>query len=414
MRNLSMCAVLIAAPMIAHAGGFEIIEQSPQGIATVGAQTAVADDAAAVFYNPAGMAFQAGFGALAGGHVAHVDTQVDTSGGRVSPDHTGVAATLFATQRLGRHFAVGIGAFSNFAEHFQYPDNWSGRFLGTFVDVTTATINPALAYRPIKQLSFGGGLDIVIGSLDIYQAINFGGGEGRAHAGLTGVGVGGNAGVMVDIVERYLRIGFSYRSRVDIHFDGKASLDAPPEVQNMVAGLFDATTTLPLPHNFAFALSSRPIDALTLSADVHYTLWHDISTLTLDQTNGTTSLQSAVALNLRDSWGVRGGAEYRVLDQRLRFRVGIGWDQTPVPLATLGPLIPDTERIVVGAGLGYHAKRFSIQAGYLAAILLDSTSGNPDLRATYSNVGHVVSAAFTLRFANFGGRFAANTPDWSL
>jgi long-chain fatty acid transport protein len=412
----TILVALLFVPAVARAGGFEILEQSPQGVATVGAQTAVAEDASAVFYNPAGMAFQPGMGALVGGTLGYVSSEVDSTGQTVNPTHVGVAANLYLSQRLGKHWAIGIGAFSNFAEHFNYPSDFNGRFLGQFVDVTTATINPAVAWRPIRRLAFGVGLDIVIGSLDLYQALNFGGGEGMAHAGMTGVGVGGNAGLMVDIVERYLRFGFSYRSRSDIHFDGRASVTAPPELQSMVgAETLSATTTLPLPHNFTFALSSRPIDALTLSVDVHYTLWHDIATLTLQQSGGAMTMSTQAVLDLHDSWGVRVGGELRVIsDGRLRIRLGAGWDQTPVPAATLGPLIPDSDRVVVGGGLGYHAKRYSIEAGYLAAILLKSTSQNPDLHATYSTVGHVVSAAFTLRFSDVGGKkLSGNEVAWS-
>jgi long-chain fatty acid transport protein len=413
MRKLIL-VLAFAYPVAARAGGFEILEQSPQGVATVGAQSAVADDAAAVFYNPAGMAFQPGFGALAGGNLVVADTNVDSAGQTVNPTRTAVAPTLYATQRLGRHFAVGIGSFSNFAEHFEYPNGWNGRFQGTFIDLTTATVNFAAAWRPLNWLALGGGFDVVPGSIDIYQGINFGGGEGTAHAGLTGVGLGGNAGLIVDVIHDYLRFGFTYRSRVDMHFDGASSITAPPEVQAAVAGLNSANVTLALPHNFTWALSSKPTDNLTLSVDVHYTLWSDISTLTLNQTSPTgMTFNNQITANLHDSWAVRGGAELRVLSKRLRMRIGGGWDQSPVPVANLGPILPDSDRVLVGGGLGWHEKRFSVQAGYLAAILLKTTSQDPNLNATYSTVGHVVSVAFTLRFAGFGGRLAANEVAWS-
>jgi long-chain fatty acid transport protein len=416
MRAWAIALLMLAGPRLVRAGGFEIVEHSPQGVATVGAQTAVAEDASAVFYNPAGMTFQPGFGALAGGQLAQVNSNVDAVGQRVEPSHTAVAPVLFVTQRLGKHFAVGVGSFANFAEHFKYPADFSGRFLGTFVDVTTATINPSMAWRPIKQLSFGAGLDVVIGSLDIYQQVNFGGGEGTAHAGLQGVGVGGNAGLMVEAVPKYLRFGFSYRSRVDIDFKGLASLSTPPELQGRAAGLYDATTRVPFPHNFTFAVSSRPIDQLTLSFDLRYTLWNDLSVLTLSQTIADMperNIENTLVLNLRNSWGVRGGAEYRVLDHKLRFRIGLGWDQTPVPRATLGPLLPDTDRVLVGGGLGFYHKWFSLEGAYLAAILLESTSENPDFQATYSTTGHVVSLAAALRFGTLGGRLAVYEQVWS-
>jgi long-chain fatty acid transport protein len=417
MRNIIIAAILAAFFVfghLAHAGGFELIEQSPQGVATVGAQTAVANDASAIYYNPAGLAFQPGFGALVGGNVGYVSTQVDSTGQTVSPQRTAAAPTVYVAQRLGKHWAIGLGSFANFAEHFKYPQDFNGRFLATFVDVTTGTINPVVAWRPIKQLALAVGLDVLIASVDLYQALNFGGGEGTAHAGLTGVGVGGNAGLMVEAYKQYLKLGFSYRSRVDVNFDGKASLTVPPELQGMVPGLLNSKLTLPFPHNFAFALSSRPVDRLILSADVHYTLWSALSTLTLNETAPGTMMSTSAALQLHNSWGVRFGGELRFLDERLRFLLGVGWDQTPVPTSTLGPLLPDTDRVLVGGGFGWHSTRYSLQAAYLAAILLKSTSGNPDFRATYSTVGHVVSAAFTLRFADVGGaKLSANQdPTW--
>jgi long-subunit fatty acid transport protein len=123
---------------------------------------------------------------------------------------------------------------------------------------------------------------------------------------------------------------------------------------------------------------------------------------------------NAVVLDLHNSWGVRFGGEARVLDRRLRLRVGVGWDQTPVPTATLGPLLPDTDRVLVAAGGGWHTKYWSVDVAYLAAILLKQTSSDPNFIATYSTVGHVISAGFTLRFAAFGGeKLSANTYAWS-
>ena len=98
-------------------------------------------------------------------------------------------------------------------------------------------------------------------------------------------------------------------------------------------------------------------------------------------------------------------------DAKLRFRVGLGWDQTPVPRTTLSPLLPDTQRVLVAGGLAYYHKWFSLQLSYLAAILLESTSENPDFTATYSTVGHVISAGATLRFGTVGSGYLGPSVD---
>jgi len=55
---VAVAAALVAAR--AHAGGFELVEHSPEAVATAGAQTADANAAAAAYYNPAALAFQPG------------------------------------------------------------------------------------------------------------------------------------------------------------------------------------------------------------------------------------------------------------------------------------------------------------------------------------------------------------------
>ena len=62
-----------------------MVEQTPRGVATVGAQTAVAEDAAAVYYNPAGLTLQYGFSASAGAQVVSTDLSVRPAGG-LAPD----------------------------------------------------------------------------------------------------------------------------------------------------------------------------------------------------------------------------------------------------------------------------------------------------------------------------------------
>jgi long-chain fatty acid transport protein len=390
----------------AWAGGIELDEQSARAVGTVGAQTAVADDPSAIFYNPAGLAFQKGLGLQANGNLIDAITNVRTPG--LTPiSHISLQPSAYAALRLGSHFAVGIGAFSNMAEHFSYPRDWPGRFLGTLIDVTTITINPSLAWRPLKHLAIGVGFDVVPAMLELRQGINFGGGEGDVHVGANAVGFGGNVGLLVDLVPNWLRFGFSYRSRIDLDFDGHGAVTAPPELQAMTGGLQIASTTLPLPHNFAFALAAFPARHLILSTDVRLTLWRDLSSLSLKLVDpaappGTAPTEQQLLLSLHNSWTIRIAGEYGFLDGMLHVRLGIGYDATPLPASTLGPLLPDADRVLVSGGIGVHWRWLDIDAAYLAAILLDRTATNPDLQASYQSMGHVISLGATIRLEKIG------------
>jgi long-chain fatty acid transport protein len=412
-RWLPLVVVTLVAGR-AFAGGFEIIEQSPTGTATAGAQTARADDPSAVYYNPAGLAYQRGFGLLAGANLLRNDVTVASSGASspafptVSGTGTIGTPTVFLSQRLGPHFGVGVGVFSNFAEHLEYPSTWAGRFSGTFLDLTTTTINPSVAIRPVPWVSIGFGFVIVPSSLDLRHA--YGAPEGTAHSALTATGLGANLGVLLVAIPRYLRFGASYRSSIDLDFSGEGLLDAPGVITRS-----DVTLTVPLPHNFGFGVASTPVEGLTLSADARVTLWSDLRSFSAEfsdpSASGGQSKTDRIDLEERDAFGVRVGAEYRALEERLRVRLGAGYDRTPVRRGWLGPLTPDNDRVIASAGVGWHQGPFGVDAGYSAQVLLSRTSSNPDPgSATYSGVRHVISLAVELRLEELGGRI--NLPEY--
>ena len=407
-----VCLSTLLLPSVARAGGFELIEQSPTGVATAGAQGAVAEEPSTVYYNPAGLTFQRGL-ALSGGFVlSHSDVMADAPSGRVSGGGTLATPSVFLTQRLGPYFGAGIGIFSNFAEQLDYPDGWAGRASGTRFYLTTTTINVAVAIRPIPQVSVGFGLNIMPASLELARGISTAGGDGSAHSTGHAVGIGGNVAVLVQVVPQYLRLGATYRSSIDLDFSGHGALEGPgiAEVSN------DVTQTLPLPHNFGLALSAKPIPALTLSLDGRLTLWHDLGAFNrkfTDPNAGQSVMPTtdSLTLNQRDSWAVRLGGEYRLLDEKLRVRLGVGFDTSPVRRGWLGPLTPDSNRVIAGAGLGYAFGVLSADVGYSVQFVLERTSTNPDPgMASYSAVRHIVSAALTVRLPDFGGRI--NVPEY--
>lgn len=407
MRKILILSLLLAAPRAAlAAGGFELDEQSARGVGTVGAQTGVANDPSAVFYNPAGLTLQPGFGALVGGNLIYARTEV-SSADKVHLQHAGVAPNLFLSQRLGHHVALGFGLFTQFAENFGYPQNFAGRFLGQYIDITTVTFDFSVAIKILPFFRIGGGIDVMAGQLDLYQALNFGSSEGNVHVGANAVGVGGNVGALIDLVPHRLHLGFMYRSRIDLDYTGHGAITGPPELQANTGGLLNAKTTLPLPHTIAVGLALEATRRLTLSADLRISLWRDLQTLTLTLTDptaaaGATPQQQSVALNFHNAWAIRVGSEARFFDGRLHLRLGLGYDSTPVPADTLSPLSPDSQRVVIGGGIGLHYRWIAIDGGYLAAILLERTATNPAFRASYSTNAHVFSLNVTVRLARLG------------
>jgi long-chain fatty acid transport protein len=406
MRRVILCFLLLALlvwPARTRAGGFELMEQSPAGVATAGAQAASVEDATAVQYNPAGLTFFRGL-SLVGGGAAWV--------GSFDADNTRGSGALglpmvFVADRLGPYVGIGVGVSSQFATQVQWPEGWPGSPLAIAFGVRTTTINPSVALRPFPRVAIGFGLSVVPATF-LWQHSTP---TGRIDAEMTAVGLGGNVGVMATLVPRYLTFGATYRSAVDLDFGGDGDIQrigAPVIAQR-------ANLALPLPHNMTFAFSSHPVAALTLAVDVHVTLWSDLGALDLrlidrDAPDEAKPVSDVRELSLRESVGVRVGGEYRLLDERLRVRLGLGYDTTPVKRGWLGPLLPDNQRVTVGVGIAYRHGAIGIDAGYSVGIGLSRLSTEPALAATYTSLQHLVAVALVIHLKDFGVR--VDLPDY--
>jgi long-subunit fatty acid transport protein len=157
----------------------------------------------------------------------------------------------------------------------------------------------------------------------------------------------------------------------------------------------------------AVGLALDPIKQLTISADLRVAIWRDLQNVTVTLTDphappGTPAQSQSVALDLHNSWAIRAGAELRVCGGHLHLRIGGGYDATPLPASTLGPLLPDAPRMELSAGLGWHERWIALDVGYMAVLLFRRTAQNPDLAAAYETNGHVITLSATIRVAHWG------------
>ncbi len=138
--------------------------------------------------------------------------------------------------------------------------------------------------------------------------------------------------------------------------DGDGIPETPVPVSQALfgtAGLRNTTDTgatdLAFPGQLRLGVSYRVIEPLLLTADLHMTMWSSYEELALDFETYD-SIDKVQEKNWEDSNALRFGAMYQVCP-RLEAAIGFVTDASPIPDATLGAELPDSDRTGLTFGL---------------------------------------------------------------
>ncbi|MFZ5861801.1 MAG: OmpP1/FadL family transporter [Nitrospirota bacterium] len=350
----------------AWAAGFAVTAQGGAGIARSSAVTAQADDPSALYYNPAGIIQLDQAAGLIGAAVLRPHADYEPSG-------AGAAATereryyvlphLYLTAPIGPRLVAGLGLFSPFGLSTKWLADWDGRFQVIDATIRTATINPALAWRPSARVAVAGGLQYSVVELSLRRAIDLSSvalPEGVASLSGEGRAVGFTAGMLVAPSPSW-QVGLSFRSRMNAEVrDGWADFTVPAPAAAMFA---DATlrTAVTLPPSLRTGVLVRVTPHWTVEGDATWTGWSTVDRLEIRFTNGLAD--DITTFRWRDAMTYSLGAEYEV-SPTVRLRGGLLYDRSPIPDQYLNPLIPDADRRGASLGIGIGSGRWTLDAGY--------------------------------------------------
>jgi long-chain fatty acid transport protein len=398
---------------IAHAAGFQVDVHDARATAMATAMMAHVDDASAVFYNPAGLITGRQFDIQLGDtliipSVNYKDASysASTEGQVIPPPHA------YAMYAINEAISVGAGLFSPFGLVVPWAPDWGGRYATTYTNLKTYFINPEVAVRLGDRVRLGAGVQIIRGTAELNRALKFPAQaqDGEIHIGGGGWGVGGNGGVMVDIIPGTFTAGATFRSGASFDIKGNAHFtNVPSEFQGTI---YDqpAQTTVHLPVTFGVGFAWWPVSRLRLAFDANYVGWqvvHDL-TITFPATPPTPPatlgpLDTYLPKNWSHKWNYHLGGECWVSDQ-WRVRAGIMFDPTPSPNNTITPDLPDFDRVNIGLGAGYRYYNFNFDLGYQLIILTSNTStalvpppSTLISPATYNGTANIVSFTFGYR-----------------
>jgi long-chain fatty acid transport protein len=415
MHNATMVGPLLLAGgalMLAEAqaGGFQITELSArtQGLRTAGA-AALADDAATVWFNPAGLARLPGKQLDASSHFFKGSfkfrdrgtlTAIGTGGNPPTPmegqqvNDAGEFALIpnfYYTQQLNDQTTFGIGVNSPYGLVTDYDDDWVGRYHAVRSDLLTLNINPSVGYRVNERLSLGAGVNIAYVDAELSNAVDVGTivttllpGPAAAlglnpgtlnsdgFTRLTGDdwGFGFNLGALYELSEA-TRLGVSYRSKLKTTVEGTLKTTLPDTLVDSAIGASlglestskvggEADLTLPATANLG--LYHRLNERWALMAGATWTQWSSFDELRIKLDDGGQIVQPE---DWKNVWRYNIGVEFEQSPQ-WTFRGGLEFDETPVSgVSNNTARIPDVDRKFLALGGSYKpAKQLSIDFAY--------------------------------------------------
>ena len=398
-ESMRILWTLLLLGSTARAGGFAIPEQSARAMGMAGVGTGSAEGASSIFYNPGNLAFEEGVSAELSSLLILPVFQFTPLRGQdgvatLANTRLFVIPNLFLSYPVTPRLQVGLGAFSNHGLGISWPDTFPGRFESSEANLVTFTANPTVSYKLHEQVGVGAGLDVVRGTVELAQRLNFLDTEGTLRLGGGAWGVGANAGVTARFWADALQIGAQWRGAVPLNFSGRADFSTPIEFQNQLRDQ-PVKTTFTLPHQFSVGARYKVMPRLKAHVDLQYTLWSAFDALRVDFVNDA-SLSQVEARNWKDTFTFRAGAEYGLTDT-LTVRAGAGFDPSPSPSNTLSPSLPDCDRTLFSAGVGYRLGNFNLDAGYLLAWLTPRDTQGEAFPANYLGQAHLLGVTVSFR-----------------
>jgi long-chain fatty acid transport protein len=359
--------IVLAFSTPAWSGGLALYELGTPDVGTAAAGwSARAQDASTALTNPAGMTRLDRSQMLAGAQPLYVNAKFDTDsstfGGGDGGNAGGLvpAAGLYYVHDLTREWKLGVAAASYFGLGLDYNDKWAGRYYVTKAELLTFGITPTVAYQVNSWLSIGAGPSFIYGSLEQEAAINNALAEGdpnfpdgRIEAEDDDFGYGGIFGVLIEPREG-TRFGSTYLTKVDLEFKDVAKLkNLGPTLSALLAGVGGTKVDLEItvPQMLMVSGYHDLTPDLAIMANFGWQDWSEFGK-TQVTVSSTTTTKLTQDRNLKDTWHVALGAQYRFMEKWL-WSVGFAYDSSPVDKDDRTPDLPVDRQIRYATGLQY-------------------------------------------------------------
>ncbi len=428
MRALGggLLALALAASGRLDASGFALFEQGAKATALAGAFSAEADDPSAMFFNPAGNAFNEKL-TLSGGAFLVLRPSAHFDGGNPYPGtgyQTNMEKDLYWMGNGYMVVPIKPGVF-NIAGGFwtpfglgvpwAYPDQYAGRFISQRVDIRQVAGSIQFAVKPAEWIAIAAGPEVRFSDVKLSRNVGiFNPFDNRfvdvAHISLQSKGTPvewtWNAGIMIKPCPR-LRFGAAYHGEVTFDYSGEAQFGQISTGNAQLDALVESTPP---------GRPERPgrnVDQLSRPPDLRHLVrfdseadgqrgrqLHQLGPLQGDGPHDPGSPPDDDSPRLVEHLDDPGGLGFQATES-VWLGAGFLYDQTPQPDFDVGPLLPDANRtgatFGVGFNLGKHT-RIDISSLFLWFHQRTITSNESGFNGTYKTFAILPGLSATMSF----------------
>lgn len=400
-----LLSLLLGLPILGYSQSFQVNLQGQKQTAMAGAGTGLALDEAAVFFNPGAVSFLKQNGVQAGISPLYLKTAFRENGSNITEYNKDKLATpvmgyaVFGSPEGRLRF--GLGIYTPFGGAMHWEENWTGKYTVTSLDLQAIYIQPTVSLKITDNIGIGAGLVYSMGKVDLRRAVPLTLNNGQsATAKLKGDthDFGWNAGIYVKTVSG-VSIGVTHRSQVTAKVkEGDAIFDVPEALISGFPTKFSAE--LPLPATSSIGFGFYPSEKTTIAFDVNWVHWNKYKELAFDYNNNQRIPNTRSPRNYHDAAALRLGIQNQTTE-RLALRAGIGYAFTPVSEGYVTPEVPDANRVLLSAGLGYKAsERFNIDLSFLYENVKSRNETNIEtgLSGEFKTVAYIPGISFSYKF----------------
>jgi len=430
MQRRHLCvaaAVLIVVPSLAWGAGFALFEHGNRAMAMGGAFTGVADDPSALYWCPAGAAFQQEKGVQVMAGVTFISAGQDFYGDSPYPGD-GYAAQqesqvfypphFYVIYPIGDRLTANFALMTPFGLGTWWPEDHAGRFISKRADLKLFDFAPSLSFRVNDNLAVSVGVDYAITRIDLTRQLGSLNPNTQQYAdvgqvhlfsdGADSDGWGWNASVFGKLPAGFA-IGALYRSNIDVksgtaygsftqYPTGYADFDALVASQLPFGEKVPVQTEIDFPNYYAIGLSWTD-ETWTVSGTYGAQGWSSFQSLPITFPGGEAP-DSNIVENYEDVDQYRLGVEY-LASETWAFQGGVLFDNTPQPVESMSPLLGDGDRTGISFGFSWSHGKMKTDFGYMYLMFDDRTAGRTNLDryyGRYDTTAHLLGATLTLMF----------------